>query len=63
MVTTTKILELETTSRTITVALSLLALYPREQDIAVEEIQRVLVNGRDPVFVFMMIIAPPLMTL
>ena len=39
----------ETTARMITITLALLALHPQEQDIAVEEIRRVLVNGRDPV--------------
>ena len=50
MVIMTDTLEAESTARTITATLALLALHPEEQDIAVEEIRRVLVNGRDPVF-------------
>ena len=39
----------ETTARVMTITLALLALHPQEQDIAVEEIRRVLIDGRDPV--------------
>jgi hypothetical protein len=48
----TNIPEIETTARTLSVTLAFLAVYKEEQDIAAKEIHRVLANGRDPVFRF-----------
>lgn len=39
----------ETTAHVLAVTLALLAIYPEEQNVAVQQVQNVLVGGRDPV--------------
>lgn len=43
------VIMVETTAKTMAATLALLAMHPEEQDIVADEIQRVLVNGRDAV--------------